>query len=245
MFTADESLVSSLNFYRSASYALLISLLVSMFFNFLSCCCYLMQRTWKSEQVSVTPSAIEMSHGQSSPAHVDVQSSDLVPSPHNAPLSVPTSNSWQSKFKSLTLTEEDSEEDLHRMKVTHSPIREENDEEDASESEQFLKSPPSRSKSEESTGGFFGSALKSSKSKSKSSSAQPPVNWRQELETEEKAKSRISFQADDGEHNPTSGGWLRRKKKSTKKKEGREIKESTNSNPTIRRDSDEEDIEKG
>jgi hypothetical protein len=263
---ADGNLLSSLNFYRSASLALLISLLLSMLFNLLACCCCLMrdQHDEKSEQISGPtgiPSVIEMSRSQSSPAHGDEQQpSDPAPPSsssslsHSTPLSVPTSNSWQSKFKSLNLAEEDSEEDLHRIKVNRSPVREENDEEDASESEQFFKSPPSRSKPpEKSTGGGFFGSLKSSKSKSKSSSAQPsaPANWREELEEEDKAKTRFSFQAeDDGEHNPTAGGWLRRKKKSSKKKEGRETKESASQGQTIRRDLDgdgdeEGDIERG
>jgi hypothetical protein len=169
---------------------------------------------------------------------------------HSTPLSVPTSNAWQSKFKSTSLNlGEDSDEDepRHRVVANRSPVREENDEEDASESEQFFKSPPVQSKAGASSS-FFGSKFKSTKSKPQSSVQQ--TSWRDELE-EDEPKPRVSSApktGDDGEHNPTSGGWQKRKKKNTKKKSSAETEgtgDRTGDRTGALGESDSHDVERG
>jgi hypothetical protein len=231
--------LSSLTFYRLATYGLLIALLISMTLNFLACCWCCFSKGQDNDKdfrptLSNSSVGIEMSRphqptgalpsSQSLPRPIPHATSDRVDSPpaHSTPLSVPTSNTWQSKFKSTGLNlGEDSDEDIEsrRALANRSPVREENDEEDASESEQFFKSPPSQSTAGPSSG-FFGSKFKSTKSK-----PQPALvalaqqsSWLDELEDEPKTRVSSDPKADDGEHNPTSGGWQKRKKKSIKKR---------------------------
>lgn len=234
---SEATMSNSLSFYRMASIGLLIALLVSLSFNFLACVCLMTGRerinlskdsTSSLQNIEMIPSQSSQPNGGYNPSSPRTQST---PSnhPHSTPLSVPSSNSWQTKFKSMNLSDESDDEDIHRIVVNRSPVREENDEEDATETEQFFK--PNPSKNEKNSTGFFSSKFKSSKSKH---TTEPPIsshaaNWREELDDEEMqsrhhqhssttASPKFTSKNDDGDHNPTSGGWLKRKKKHSKKK---------------------------